>query len=299
MYILLPHFVNLYILLRKSTIQLLRLHFSFFLMPVYWFALSQTEHIYTKHAVLVFIILHFLIYPASNGYNSYMDRDTESIGGIKNPKQPTKQLFYASVLLDVAGVLCSYFISSYFFIGVIAYILASRAYSYRGIRLKKYPVIGYLTVVIFQGAITFFLVMHGSSENKMTDVPLMGMLAASLLIGGFYPLTQIYQHKQDKEDGVLTLSSMLGYRGTFIFTGVIYFLAMGVLGYYLISSLQQNNFFILQIFFIPVLVYFLWWFGKVIKNTAAANFTNTMRMNFLASICTNAAFITLLLLQKY
>jgi 1,4-dihydroxy-2-naphthoate polyprenyltransferase len=283
----------------SSTIQLLRFHFSFFLMPVYWFALSQTEHIYTKHAILVFIILHFLIYPASNGYNSYMDRDTDSIGGIKNPQQPTRQLFYVSILMDITGIICSCFISIYFCLGIIGYILASRAYSYRGIRLKKYPFTGYITVVLFQGAVTFFLVMHGSSTGKILTIPFIGMLAASLLIGGFYPLTQIYQHKQDKADGVNTLSSRLGYTGTFIFTGLIYLFAMAVLGYYLISSLQQTNFLIIQIFFIPVLVYYLWWFGKVIKNTDAANFTNTMRMNLLASVCTNAAFITLLILEKY
>ena len=86
---------------------------------------------------------------------------------------------------------------------------------------------------------------------------------------------------------------------TFIFTGIVYFAAMAVLGFYLVSTLQQNSFFIMQLFFIPVLVYFFWWFSKVVKNNAAANFTNTMRMNFLASICTNAAFITLLILEKF
>ena len=268
-------------------------------MPVYWFALSQVQFIYTKQAVLVLFILHFLIYPASNGYNSYMDRDTESIGGVKNPKQPTKQLFHVSVVLDIAAIILSMFISFYFVIGILAYILASRAYSYRGIRLKKYPVIGFLTVVIFQGAVTFFLVMHASSKGQTTDIPFLGMLAASLLIGGFYPLTQIYQHKQDAADGVITLSSQLGYKGTFIFTGIVYFAAMAVLGFYLVSTSQQNSFFIMQLFFIPVLVYFFWWFSKVVKNNAAANFTNTMRMNFLASICTNAAFITLLILEKF
>jgi 1,4-dihydroxy-2-naphthoate octaprenyltransferase len=42
------------------------------------------------------------------------------------------------------------------------YIGASKAYSYRGIRLKQYPVIGYLTV-IFPGAFTFWLVYYGSN----------------------------------------------------------------------------------------------------------------------------------------
>ena len=286
-------------MLRSSTIQLLRFHFSFFLMPVYWFALSQVILINTSRAIFVFMILHLLVYPASNGYNSYMDRDTGSIGGIKNPKQPTIQLFYASVLLDILALICSLFISWWFFIGILAFITASRAYSYRSIRLKKYPVIGYLTVIIFQGALVFFLVMHGSSNNYTLEVSPIGMIAASLLIGGFYPLTQIYQHMQDKEDGVITLSYTLGYRGTFIFTAIIYILAMAALGVYLALNLELGKFFIIQIFFAPVLVYFFWWFYKVYHDVTEANFKNTMRMNLLASFFTNAAFIFLFITEQY
>ncbi len=285
-------------LIQRSTIQLLRFHFSFFLMPVFWYALSQVPVIDTKHALLIFFILHGLVYPASNGYNSYMDRDTGSIGGIKNPLQPTRQLLYASILLDGIAIVCSFSISVYFAAGIIAYILASRAYSYRGIRLKKYPVAGYLTVIFFQGAVTFFLVMHGSSMDKTLHVPLFGMIAASLLIGGFYPLTQIYQHEQDKQDGVNTLSMLLGYKGTFLFTAVVYMLAITALAIQLFSSMQQQSFFIIQLFFLPVLIYFFWWFKKVVDNHAAANFVRTMRMNMLASLCTNAAFITLFLIER-
>lgn len=286
-------------MLRSSTIQLLRFHFSFFLMPVYWLALSQVESINNYRAILVFVILHLLVYPASNGYNSYMDKDTGSIGGIKNPKQPTRQLFYASVFLDIVALISSLMVSWWFFAGILAFITASRAYSYRGIRLKQYPVIGYLTVIIFQGALVFFLVMHGSSNDKTLAVPLIGMIAASLLVGGFYPLTQIYQHMQDKEDGVTTLSYKLGYRGTFIFTAIIYALAMTALGVYLALNLELQYFFIIQIFLAPVLVYFSWWFYKVYHDTREANFKNTMRMNMLASFFTNAAFIFLFLTEKF
>lgn len=285
-------------MLFQSTIQLLRFHFSFFLMPVYWFALSQTPNIQTEAAILIFIILHLFVYPASNGYNSYMDRDTESIGGIKNPMEPTRQLFYVSIILDVVGILLSCLVSKWFALGIVCYILASRAYSYRGIRLKKYPVTGYLIVMFFQGGVTFFLVMHGSSADKMLQVPLAGIIAAALLIGGFYPLTQIYQHQQDKADGVVTLSMLLGYKGTFVFTAIVYFFSVSALAYHLISTLQLNSFLIIQIFFLPVLVYFLWWFKKVVQNNSNANFVFTMRMNLLASVCTNAAFIVLFLIEK-
>ena len=281
----------------RSTLQLLRFHFSFFLMPVYCFALSQVNKINWRDAILIFFILHVLVYPASNGYNSYMDRDTGSIGGIKNPLQPTKQLFYTTVIMDVLAIALSFLIIPLFAIGILLYILASRAYSNRKIRLKKYPVIGYLTVIIFQGAVTFFLVYHGSESNHTMHVPVIAMMAASLLIGGFYPLTQIYQHEDDLKDGVQTISYKLGYKGTFIFTGIIYAAAFSMLAIQFFSSLEWQRFFILQIFMLPVLVYFFIWFSKVLKNTKEANFKNTMRMNFLASICTNLGFITLLILH--
>ena len=281
----------------RSTLQLLRFHFSFFLMPVYFFALSQVNHINWYDAALVFVILHLLVYPASNGYNSYMDRDTSPIGGLKNPLQPTRQLFIVTVCMDITAVVISLFITWLFALGIFLYIIASRAYSYRKIRLKKFPITGYMTVVIFQGAVTFFLVYHGADSNHTTHVPVISIVASSLLIGGFYPLTQIYQHEDDIKDGVKTISYKLGYTGTFIFTGIVYVLAFCMLGLQFFLNLEWTRFIILQTFMLPVLVYFFVWFRKVLKNKKEANFKNTMRMNLLASVCTNLGFITLLILH--
>ena len=266
-------------------------------MPVYWFALSQVHHINWNGAILIFIILHLLVYPSSNGYNSYMDRDTGSIGGIKNPLQPTKELFYVTVVMDIIAVALSFCVTWIFATGILLYILASRAYSYRGIRLKRYAVIGYLTVIIFQGFVTFFLVYHGSESNHTTNIPVIAMIGAGLLIGGFYPLTQIYQHLDDLKDGVKTISYRLGYRGTFIFAGIIYALAFCALGVHFFLNAEQNSFFILQVFMLPVLVYFFMWFRRVWINEKEANFKNTMQMNLLASLCTNLGFITILILN--
>ncbi len=283
----------------KSTIQLLRFHFSFFLMPVYFFALTQLVNINWTRAILIFVILHVLVYPSSNGYNSYMDRDDTPIGGLKKPLQPTKQLFYVTVFMDLLVIGLSFFISPWFALGTLIYITASRMYSYRGIRLKKYPLAGYLTVITFQGALVFWMVYHGSHEMLKTSMPLAAMIAASLLIGGFYPLTQIYQHKQDLDDGVKTISYKLGYKKTFLFCAFIYSVAMLLVGYVFFSSLMIREFFVLLIFFLPILVYFFWWAAKVWKTEAAANFANTMRMNVLASTCTNAAFITVLIMNQF
>ena len=106
-------------------------------MPVYWFALSQITSINVVNASLIFFILHILVYPASNGYNSYMDRDTGSIGGIAKPLQPTKQLYYASIVINIVAIILSLLISKIFAACIALYILISVLSSYRKVRLKK------------------------------------------------------------------------------------------------------------------------------------------------------------------
>lgn len=282
-------------MLSASTIKLLRIPFSFFLSPIYFFALSQVQHILWGKAALIFFILHFLIYPASNGYNSYMDRDTESIGGIEKPPPPSRQLFLITIGLDIVGILLSFLISPLLGAVMLLYIGASKAYSYRGIRLKRFPVLGYLTVIIFQGALTFWLVWYGSNFNNTLFVPWQGMAICTLLIGGFYPLTQIYQHRQDLEDGVVTISYRLGYNGTFVFCAVVYLFAWLLMAQFFIRQDGENKLLVVSIFFVPIFVYFIRWFLQVRKNNKAANFKNTMLMNWLASACTNSAFIILLI----
>lgn len=282
-----------------STIQLLRFHFSLLLMPVYWFALSQVPLTNPSSAVLVFIILHALVYPASNGYNSYMDKDSTSIGGIQQPLQPTRQLFRVTVLMDCCAVLLGFAVSYLFALGVLWYILVSKAYSYRGIRLKKYPVIGYLTVTFFQGAFTFGLVYMGCSAGETVWAPGVAMLAAALLIGGFYPLTQIYQHRADLKDGVKTISFLLGYRGTFIFCALIYGIALGTLGIYFFSTFQQSAFYLFVICMLPAALYFIIWAKKVWRDAAMADYSHAMRMNTIAALCTNIAFILIFILNHF
>ena len=282
-------------MINVSTIKLLRIPFSFFLSPIYFFALAQVPEINWFNAVLIFFIIHFLIYPASNGYNSYMDRDTESIGGLEKPPPPSRQLFWVTVVLDLTGILLSLLIGPLFTLVILFYIGASKAYSYRGIRLKKYPYLGYFIVILFQGAVTFWLVYYGSNTEQDVLVPWQGMLICSLLVGGFYPLTQIYQHKQDLDDGVSTISYKLGYIGTFIFCAVVYILAWVFMAQFFIHNRHGDQLLVIGIFFIPVIVYFTRWFVLVYKNSKEANFKNTMRMNWLAATCTNMSFLILLI----
>jgi 1,4-dihydroxy-2-naphthoate polyprenyltransferase len=228
-----------------------------------------------------------------------MDRDEGPIGGVAHPLQPTRQLFWVTVVMDLLALALGFIIGPWFVAGLAIYILASRAYSYRGIRLKKRPFIGWLTVISCQGALVFFIVYQGShpaaAGAASLQAPIEAMVACSLLLGGFYPLTQIYQHEADRKDGVRTLSMVLGYRGSFIFTGLVYGIAFLLLfHYFLLAYLELKEFLVLATCMLPVIVYYLIWAVKVWRDPAQANYRNTMRMNLLASLCTNAGFIAVL-----
>jgi len=282
----------------KNTVKHLRIPFSFHLMPVFLFALSQASQINWINTAIAFLVLHVFIYPASNGYNSYQDKDETSIGGIKNPPAVSKNLFYASLLFDFAGIAIALSINFVFASLVLLYVLVSRAYSYRKLRLKKNPIIGFLTVFIFQGAFTFLMSSIAISNSYSTQVftinNVLCLSISSLFIGSVYPLTQIYQHESDKKDGVITLSYKLGYFGTFIFSATLFSIAIILLFYYFNLNNQVSYFIVFIIATTPVVVQLLVWFSKVKKAVENANFENTMRMNTLASSCMNIYFLVLI-----
>jgi hypothetical protein len=286
-------------MLDKNTVKLLRLPFSLLLMPIFLLALSQINTPYTWLDVLIpFLIIHLLVYPASNGYNSYMDRDEGSIGGLEKPPVPTIKLFYVTLVMDLVALLSAFlFVNAAFAASLLVYILVSRAYSARQIRLKKYAVLGFLVVAFFQGAFTYFLSQLGVTKSVLdiNETTVWILTACSFQIGGVYPLTQIYQHKQDLADGVTTISYKLGYRGTFIFAGLMFALCNGCYFMYFNHINRVNDFFIVQFFFIPIVSFFVYWFIQVLKNTSNANFKNTMWMNLIAAICMNICFLILLL----
>lgn len=287
----------------KDLLLHLRIPFSFFLMPVFWLALSHVQLVNQSHAIWIFLILHVFIYPASNAYNSYIDKDEGSIGGLKTPPKVDIKLFWTSVIVDAIGIFLSLiFISLNFAFLILIYSLVSRAYSWSGIRLKKYPIISWLTVGFFQGGYIFMLVYNytelipWSERHDLSytlqhfmESPYFPALLSSIMLWAVYPMTQVYQHKEDAAHGDTTLSIKLGIKGTFMFTG--FFFTLAFFGFYLYFGLP--NFWLFVLFNLPTFGFFSWWFLKVLQNEEAANFKNTMLLNLLASFCLNAFYIWL------
>lgn len=278
----------------NNTLKLLRFPFSIFLLPVTLFALFYIHPKLDLNLFLVLFVWHVLVFPASNGYNSFNDRDEGPIGGLKSPPLPTIELLNLCNIMDGVAILLSVLVSFYFTFFVAIYIVVSRLYSNKNIRLKKYPFIGFMVVFIFQGAWIFCADLFAfSCQNLLkNNMVIFSAIASSFFIGTIYPITQIYQHESDKKDNVNTLSMVLGIKGTFIFSALFFLIATGFV--FLAFRDSINNFWLFNLVMFPSTLFFLIWAFASFRNLASVNFRNTMVMLILSSLLNNLFFLILL-----
>lgn len=272
----------------------LRVPFSFFLLPVFWFALSQSAHLDAGRTWAVALIIHLLLYPASHAYNSYFDKDEGSIGMLASPPPVDRTLWWTALGLDGLALLLGIWVGWPFVGYLLVYGFLSKAYSYDRIRLKKYPVLSWLIVGSCQGGLTYLATYQAINQTPIAHLFDLSLLLASTLcslnILAIYPITQVYQHAEDGRRGDLTMSRLLGIRGTFWCTAILFALTMA--GFY-VFFLGRRPFYGLQLCLLPATVYFVRWYGRVHRNPDAADYQSAMRMTLLAGIGLNLFFVVL------
>ena len=276
-----------------NTIKLLRFPFSVFLLSISLFSFYYIQPQINFQLFLVLTIWHVLVFPSSNGYNSYHDQDDGPIGGLASPPKPTKLLLYVANFMDGTAILFSFLINNYFAIFVVGYIIASRLYSNRTIRLKKFPIIGFLIVFIFQGAWIFCANIFALASINLFSNPsvVFSAIASSFFIATIYPLTQIYQHEADRKDGVKTLSILLGTKATFVFSALMFSMATLFIYFSFHTDNAISNFWLFNIVMLPSTIYFSIWAVRSFKNATQINFKNTMTMFVLSSLLNNFYFL--------
>jgi hypothetical protein len=282
-------------MISRSTLKHLRIPFSLFLMPVFFFALALTPNLNEVRLFLVFLALHLFLYPSSNGYNSYFDKDEESIGGLKHPPKVTSDLYWVSLMLFALALVLGGIVSIYFAQMLAVYGVVSMAYSHPSIRIKKYAWASWLIAGLFQGYFTFAMTYAGLSDLGWDvffkpHVVIPGLLT-SLMLWGNYPLTQVYQHREDAKRGDNTLSLKLGIQGTFVFSSIFFSLTGAGHIWFFLSRNQDYIIWTYLSAMAPILVFFLIWFVFVRRNKAYANYSWAMGMNVISALTLNAFFI--------
>lgn len=179
-----------------------------------------------RDMLMLFAILHLLVYPASNGYNSYFDRDTQPIGGLKTPPPVHRMLAWAVQGLDLVALVLTAIWFPRILPGILVYQIASRLYSYHRIRIKALPWLSLAMVGAFQGVLVYGMVAVVSDRVALLDYRQAGVIFCYLVAS--YPITQTYQIQEDLERGDRTVAARLGIGGTLVYTAALFGLYIGL-----------------------------------------------------------------------
>jgi 1,4-dihydroxy-2-naphthoate octaprenyltransferase len=266
----------------------LRLHWQVMLAPLFLWgfvlaAVDRARDLITLEFWLVFFVFHVLFYGGATALNSYYDQDEGPVGGLWEPPRVTRDLLVFAVVLQVIGLVLLFFISLPLFGLALVMGVVGNAYSHPAIRLKAYPWTSLLAVSTFQGMggmAAGWLYVTQDIQSLLTLKAILGLLAAALIITGFYPLTQVYQREQDRKQGVISFAVYAGEKCFLL--GIVCYLSaaalMGFLAWHYFGPLQAIAA-VVGLVGLAVLVA-VWWHGYD-ESQVRTNYLWMMRLGYL------------------
>ena len=106
---------------------------------------------------------------------------------------------------------------------------------------------------------------------------------ACLFLMGYYPITQIYQHEEDRKRGDRTISMLFGTNGTFIFSGATLSAAAVLLGAFLEHFHGENALLLFLLLQAPTIVYFFKWHRSYQSGQCQADYDHAMRLSLIGA----------------
>lgn len=197
----------------KHFILHLRLHYQFFILSGgYLLGGLLADQMNTAQFWLQFINVHVLLFGGATAYNSYWDKDKGPIGGLKNPPEMTLWMHRVSLAFMFAGLLWSLTVGLIYSLIFAASLILFWLYSTPHARWKGKPVKSMLVIGISTGTNSVIMgVLAAGGEVSLQIV--LGSIGAALILLSIYPVSQIFQGKEDKLRGDTTFYLEYGLSG--------------------------------------------------------------------------------------
>ena len=199
----------------------LRVPFQLVLSPIFlWGALFGPQR--DERLLLGWLIFHLLLGSTATVFNSYFDRDQGPIAWLRQPPPVSRSDLIIALLLQFIGLLASLTIGTAFTCLYLALMAVSFVYSHPSVRLKARPIAGLLLVFVAHGGGAFaagYLSAGGAIDLLFAFPRWIALAAAMVLVGGLFPLTQVYQIEEDRSRGDRTFPVRYGWRKAFFVSG--------------------------------------------------------------------------------
>ncbi len=164
-------------------------------------------------------VFHVSLGGGATVINSFYDRDEGPVAFLRHPSRVTPQDLVAAYLLQfVGGGLAVVFIGPAYAVVHLFLIGVSWAYSHPSVRIKSrlWPSLVLVTVGHGGGAFVSGFLAGGGDIGSITEGVRAWAGAAALVVPtGLFPLTQVYQIREDRDRGDETIAVRYGWRAAF------------------------------------------------------------------------------------
>lgn len=161
---------------------------------------------------LQFLNVHILLYGGATVYNSWWDKDTGPVGGLKNPPVMSNWMHLASFILMYAGLIAAFFTGLIFTAIYLVSFLLFWLYSTPRSRWKGRPWLSMVAIGISTG---FNSVLLGTlaAGGEISLQIMLSATGAALILLSLYPVSQIYQLQEDQKRNDRTFAVSYGIEG--------------------------------------------------------------------------------------
>jgi len=174
--------------------------------------------------LLQFFNVHVLLFGGATAYNSYWDKDTGPIGGLKNPPVMSRWMHPVSLGLMFAGLLLAFPVGTlYAFIFLLSLVLFW-LYSTPHARWKGGPILSLIAIGVSTGLNSVLLGILAAG-GAISATGLLSAAGATFILLSLYPVSQIFQMEEDRKRQDMTFAIRYGGGGffklSFLFGSVI------------------------------------------------------------------------------
>jgi 1,4-dihydroxy-2-naphthoate octaprenyltransferase len=198
----------------KAFLVHLRLHYQFLILSgAFLSGAVFSRAAFTGALLLQFLSVHVLLFGGVTVYNSYWDKDTGPIGGLRRPPPLAAWTLPASWVLQGVGLAISIGISSLSAAVYAASMGCFWLYSGPRSRWKGRPWLSLMGIGAGTGVCGFLLGYLYDGRGSVSLSAVAGALAVACLIVSMFPMSQAYQVEEDLGRRDATFAARFGLAG--------------------------------------------------------------------------------------
>lgn len=198
----------------KAFLSHLRLHYQFLILSGAFLSGAVFARGAFSSALLIqFLSVHILLFGGVTVYNSYWDKDTGPIGGLRAPPPLAFWTLPAAWMLQGIGFVAALRISAASALVYGASMLFFWLYSRPGTRWKGRPWLSLIAIGASTGTGGFLLGYLYDGRQAFTPAALAGAMGVTCLIVSLFPMSQVYQVEEDLGRRDMTFTARYGLAG--------------------------------------------------------------------------------------